>query len=187
MQNLKVVGVMGSATDAHVGLASIAGRVIAKLGFHLLTGAGKGVMKEAAIAFTKVESRKGISIGIVRAKPDPDNSEVAKNPWEVNSLNDYVELAIKTHLPKSDDSDKSRNHINVLSADVVVVLPGGSGTYSEFKLAVEKYKKPIILFLGNEELDNKSVKQILGSYSSYPNLNVAANESELHEQLYSFL
>jgi predicted Rossmann-fold nucleotide-binding protein len=29
----------------------------------------------------------------------------------------------------------SRNHINALTADLVVVLPGGSGTLSELELA----------------------------------------------------
>ena len=39
----------------------------------------------------------------------------------------------------------SRNHINVLSADAIVALPGGAGTVSEAQLAV-RYRKPILLF-----------------------------------------
>jgi len=30
----------------------------------------------------------------------------------------------------------SRNHINILSSDVVIALPGSKGTYSEVMLAI---------------------------------------------------
>jgi predicted Rossmann-fold nucleotide-binding protein len=39
----------------------------------------------------------------------------------------------------------SRNHINALSGDVLIALPGGAGTVSEVMLAV-RYGKPIVLF-----------------------------------------
>jgi predicted Rossmann-fold nucleotide-binding protein len=42
---------------------------------------------------------------------------------------------------------RSRNHINVLSSDVVIVLPGNGGTESEMTLAV-RYGKPVIAFFG---------------------------------------
>ena len=42
----------------------------------------------------------------------------------------------------------SRNHINILSSDVVIALPGGLGTASEVVLA-KSYKKPVIVFLGS--------------------------------------
>jgi SLOG-like protein len=63
-----------------------------------------------------------------------------------------VELAIYTHLPYSGDRGKerlSRNHINVLSCDAIVALPGGAGTASEVSLAVQ-YRKPIIVFSSDE-------------------------------------
>merc|ERR1711924_582440 len=41
----------------------------------------------------------------------------------------------------------SRNHICVLSADVVVALPGGAGTASEIQLA-KQYGISVCLFLG---------------------------------------
>lgn len=41
----------------------------------------------------------------------------------------------------------SRNHINILTSDVVVALPGGPGTASEVRLALH-YGKPVVLFLG---------------------------------------
>ena len=40
----------------------------------------------------------------------------------------------------------SRNHIDVLSADVVVVLPGGAGTSSEVALAL-RYARPVVAFV----------------------------------------
>ena len=50
----------------------------------------------------------------------------------------WVVLAIYTHLPSSGDDGGdmlSRNHINALSADAVVALPGGPRTQSEVDLA----------------------------------------------------
>ena len=40
----------------------------------------------------------------------------------------------------------SRNHINVLSSNVVIALPGGSGTASEVSLAI-RYGRPVIAYL----------------------------------------
>jgi len=45
----------------------------------------------------------------------------------------------------------SRNHLVVLSGDVIVALPGGAGTASELRLARE-YARPVIL-LGWERRD----------------------------------
>jgi hypothetical protein len=64
--------------------------------------------------------------------------------------NPFVELAIFTHLPLSGitgTDPRSRNHINILSSDVVIVLPGSEGTESEMTLAV-RYGKPVIAFFG---------------------------------------
>ena len=41
----------------------------------------------------------------------------------------------------------SRNHLNVLTADAVVALPGGAGTRSEVELALE-YRRPLMCWLG---------------------------------------
>ena len=40
----------------------------------------------------------------------------------------------------------SRNHLNVLSSDVVIVLPGGAGTASEARLAL-RYGRPAVAYL----------------------------------------
>ena len=69
--------------------------------------------------------------------------------------NSAVELAIFTHLPLNGitgTDPRSRNHINILSSDVVVVLPGNEGTESEMTLAV-RYGKPAIAFFGDHEVD----------------------------------
>lgn len=60
--------------------------------------------------------------------------------------NEWVELAIYTHLPDSGEEGtlrSSRNHINVLTADAIVALPGREGTESEMWLAI-KYGVPIV-------------------------------------------
>mmetsp|Transcript_153262 Transcript_153262/g.372108 ORF Transcript_153262/g.372108 Transcript_153262/m.372108 type:complete len:296 (-) Transcript_153262:115-1002(-) len=64
--------------------------------------------------------------------------------------NEFVELAVHTHLPSSGGfgvSPLSRNHVSVLSVDVLVALPGGVGTASEVELAV-RYGVPVCQFLG---------------------------------------
>ena len=39
----------------------------------------------------------------------------------------------------------SRNHINVLTSDLIIALPGGEGTRSEIELSLE-YQKPLLIF-----------------------------------------
>jgi predicted Rossmann-fold nucleotide-binding protein len=45
---------------------------------------------------------------------------------------------------------RSRNHLVVLAATVLVALPGGPGTASEIQLAL-RYKKPLIAYLKARE------------------------------------
>jgi predicted Rossmann-fold nucleotide-binding protein len=62
-------------------------------------------------------------------------------------------MAVQTHLPLSGHSGAepmSRNHINVLSSNVLVALPGGSGTASEVALAL-RYGRPVIGFLRSRD------------------------------------
>jgi hypothetical protein len=44
----------------------------------------------------------------------------------------------------------SRNHIVILSADVLVAFPGGAGTRSEIQLALE-YGRPLLILNPNHE------------------------------------
>jgi uncharacterized protein (TIGR00725 family) len=139
-----IVGVMGSGEERHEALAAPVGRWIAREGHHLLTGGGGGAMEAVSEAFASVRERQGLVIGILKGFPGPDGRIVSATP------NRWVELPIRTHLPLSGEQGTdvlSRNHLNVLTADAIVVLPGGAGTRSEAELAV-RYAKPVVAFHG---------------------------------------
>ena len=138
---------MGSGSARHAHLAEPLGRALARMGAHLLTGGGAGVMESVSQAFSAVPGREGLVIGILpagdtrpgRGDADPGTPPGYPNPW--------IELAIRTHLDaRGDDGSglRSRNHINILSSDVVIALPGSSGTASEVALAI-RYRRPLIL------------------------------------------
>lgn len=139
---LPVIGVMGSGDDAHAELAAPLGRWLAELGVHLVTGGGGGVMQSVSRAFCEVRPRSGLSIGILPAAATGSGSPPRGYP------NDWVELPIKTHLLARGEqgaSPDSRNHLNVLTADLVIALPGGPGTRSEVALAIV-YRRPIVVW-----------------------------------------
>lgn len=140
MRKLPVVGVMGSSVHAHEALAVPLGRRLARLEVHLLTGGGRGVMASVSRAFAEVEERAGLVIGVmprIEEGPAAGSESGRANPW--------VELAVRTHLGKAGATHDSRNHVNVLTSDVVVALPGSAGTASEVELSV-RYGRPVILF-----------------------------------------
>ena len=140
-----VVGVMGSSTRAFEDLAVPLGRWLASAGVNLLTGGGVGAMEAVSRAFADVQPRAGLAVGVLPADL-PDGIAVPRAGYP----NPSVELAIFTHLPLSGvagTDPRSRNHINILSSDVVIVLPGNEGTESEMTLAV-RYAKPVIAFFG---------------------------------------
>ena len=137
------IGVMGSGSEEHDTLAAQLGKLLARLGVNLLTGAGGGVMTSVSRAFVEAKPERGISIGIVPCA-GVDNRAERKAGYP----NRYVQLPIVTHLPYSGtrgQDDLSRNHINILSSAAIVALPGGDGTASEVVLAL-KYRKPIVAF-----------------------------------------
>lgn len=143
---------MGSGSEEHESLARPVGELLARLEVNLLTGAGRGVMTSVGRAYLAARKGRGVSIGIVPC----ESLEVRHRPRS-GSPNPYVELPIHTHLPVSGiggRDDLSRNHINILTSDVVIALPGSDGTASEVELAIE-YRKPIIAFGVNaEQLEN---------------------------------
>ena len=145
-----IVGVMGSGSNPFAHLARPLGELIARRGHHLLTGGGGGVMTEVARAFSGVSGRRGLSIGVIRSlgRPEPD-PESGRRDHRPAAVNDWVEIAIQTHLPLSSEAIESRNHVNVLTADVLVALPGSSGTLSEVRLR-RQYGRPVLLFLDAE-------------------------------------
>lgn len=134
-----LVAVIGSGMlHDHSELAEAVGRLVAEMGFHLLTGGGLGVMQDACRGFASVEGKTGLSIGIVPRALDGEGPKPGyPNPW--------VEVPIFTHLPGAGgpDAPDSRNPINVLSADRILALPGGAGTLAEAGLA-RRYAKPFL-------------------------------------------
>jgi uncharacterized protein (TIGR00725 family) len=144
-----VVGVMGSGSRPCEELAVPLGRWLASIGVHLLNGGGAGVMEAVSRAFAEVQPREGLVIGVLPA------DDIAGAPAPRDGYpNTAVEIAIFTHLPLSGISGtdvRSRNHINILSSDVVIVLPGDEGTQSEMELAV-RYGRPVIAFFGDHEV-----------------------------------
>ena len=146
MTPLRVVGVMGSGRNRHAARSQRVGVWIARAGYHLLTGGGPGVMAAVTEAFVSVTPRVGLAIGVLPA--DATQSDGTPPPGYPNQ---WVEIAIRTHLnrrgPNGSDA-ASRNHLNVLSSDVIIILPGGVGTASEACLAV-RYGRPCIAHLEN--------------------------------------
>ena len=142
VKRLKVVGVMGSGSNEHADLAEPLGKLIASLNAHLLTGGGSGVMTSVSRAFSKSD-RVGLTIGVLPCKKNKPRSPKHGYP------NQWIEVPIATHLDGGQDGHdlRSRNHINILSCDAVVALPGGAGTSSEVSLAVQ-YGCKVLAYLG---------------------------------------
>ena len=158
---MKIVCVVGSVAYSYSNLSKQVGQMLAMREVHLLTGGGGGVMAAVSEAFYKTPARKGLVIGVI-----PQGSVTLKTGgkkiWQPkkNYPNPWVEIPIKTHLDGRIDADGedakgvfSRNHINALTADVMIALPGGDGTYAEMELA-KNYGKQVIVFLGKSAADD---------------------------------
>jgi uncharacterized protein (TIGR00725 family) len=139
-----IVGVMGSGIEPHAARARALGRWLASEGVHLLTGGGGGVMAAVGEAFCAVPGRAGRALAVL-----PGVVGEAGRRAPEGYPNAWVEIPIFTHLPlrgAHGDEPLSRNHVNVLSSDVVVALPGGPGTASEVRLAL-RYGRPLVAWL----------------------------------------
>jgi predicted Rossmann-fold nucleotide-binding protein len=190
-----IVGVMASGNDflakKHQGLAKQVGSAIAQLGFHLLTGGGNGLMATVGRAFLdekrkllKTKRRAGNLISILRAEELPKLHKDGKRIWKANADNGLGEIVIRTHLPlsgKKGTDPLSRNHINALTADLVVILPGGSGTLSELQLAFE-YGKDIMIFVEKGNVGGKSPDELT---KEFRDAELGNNEQELRSWLKS--
>lgn len=144
VRRLPIIAVIGSGSKEHEALAAPVGRWVARRGCHLLTGGGGGVMRAVSRAFCGEDGRAGMALGILPADP-----EAADLRPRSGYPNEWVEIAIRTHLPLSGTRGTeplSRNHLNVLSADLIVALPGGAGTTSEVRLAL-RYGRPVVALL----------------------------------------
>jgi uncharacterized protein (TIGR00725 family) len=134
---------MGSSEHRHPAKSWALGTWLATEGVHLLNGGGTGVMAAVSEAFAGVPGRRGVVIGVLpeQAAVPAERRAGYPNPW--------IDIPIRTHLPLLGDRGSeplSRNHINVLSSDVIVALPGGAGTLSEVLLA-RRYNRPLIAWL----------------------------------------
>lgn len=155
LKKYPIIGVMGASAASHDEQARPLGEAIAKKGWHLLTGGGPGVMEAVAQAFTAMPVRKGLSLGIL-----PTREAQGRFALLDNYPNPYIELPIVTNLGNFDGHDAgqvSRNFINILSSDVVVVLPGSKGTRNEVALC-QKFTKPFILFGPREAFSDFPVR-----------------------------
>ena len=138
-----VIGVMGSHEDSWDRYARPVGELIARRGYHLLTGAGAGVMSAVCEAFQSVEERRGLAIGI-RPAVDYKGEALSKEDFP----NVHIDLPIITPLSAKAQGDVmpfSRNLVNVMTSKALIVLPGSHGTRNEVSLAL-LYDKPLILF-----------------------------------------
>ncbi len=100
------------------------GGLIAKEGWILLNGGRASGIMEASARGAKENA--GLTIGILPG----DNPEWAS---------EYIDIPILTGI------GFARNYINVLTSEVVVALPGKTGTISEIALALNIGKKVISL------------------------------------------
>jgi uncharacterized protein (TIGR00725 family) len=141
LRKLPIIDVFGqgSAIDAErARLARSIGALVAKLGAHLLTGGGYGVMAAAAEGFVSTADRVGFSIGIIPRLQKGAFDEPNRDDGGRRYPNPFVEIPVFTPLPPRVDDWRNapaRNHINVLTADAIVSLPGGTGTQNELNMA----------------------------------------------------
>jgi uncharacterized protein (TIGR00725 family) len=156
----KIILVVGDGKHGHERKSALVGEWIATNDWHLLTGGGAGVMRAVSRAFRDFQ-RSSLAIGIVPGIVTRSEGKVIHRTKNENYPNSWVDLAIHTHLAGDDpEGQSSRNHINVLSADLVVALPGGPGTLAEIRLA-RQYDKPVLVFLNdNESIDGCGLKEL---------------------------
>jgi uncharacterized protein (TIGR00725 family) len=137
-----IIGVMGpgnSATAADLRHAYTLGQLIAKEQWIVLSGGlNLGVM---AAASEGAKSVGGTTIGIL---PGSDRQ----------FMSEFIDIPVITGM------SSARNHINILSSDVVIACGMSTGTASEIALALRADKKVILL---NENSFENSFWQHLGA------------------------
>lgn len=112
-------------TPEHERIAYEVGSEIAKSGCVLLTGGLGGVMKAASHG---AHDTNGLVVGII---PQDDPS----------FANEFCDIVIPSGM------GLTRDFLNALSADGIVIVGGGSGTLSEI-CAAYMYKKPMVAIRG---------------------------------------
>ena len=108
-------------TEEHQKIAYDVGVEIARSGSVLITGGLGGVMNAASLG---AHDAGGTTVGII-----PQDDASAANP--------YCDIVIPTGM------GLTRDFLNALSADGIVIVGGGSGTLSEI-CAAYMHKKPMV-------------------------------------------
>jgi len=119
-------------------IAYDAGKEVAQSNSVLITGGLGGVMKAASHG---AKDGGGLTIGII---PQDDSSHA----------NEFCDIVIPSGM------GLSRDFLNALSADGVIVVGGGSGTLSEI-CAAYMYKKPIATIKNSGGMATKYADQFL--------------------------
>ena len=157
-----IIGVMGpgeGATEVEKQAAYQLGRLIAEAGWILLTGGRNCGVMDAASRGAKRGG--GLTVGIL---PSSDRHQ----------LSEAIDIPILTGM------GSARNHINVLSSQVVVACGMGAGTASEVALAI-KAGKPVIL------LHVSSASQLFFQSLGKERVFVAADEAAAIALIYQIL
>ena len=172
IKKIPIVAVIGGGSisdDATRAISKEVGIQLAESGVHLLTGGGQGVMNFVSESFVSHYPRFGNSIGVIPGTTTNIDSKIG--PMVLNTKSNYpnafVEIPVMTHLPGDDPyAMTSRNHINILSADLVIALTGGAGTAAELELA-QRYGKPVIVYLkDNQRIAEKNLNEVGGENPS---------------------
>ena len=172
-----IVGVMGSG-NLSTPEAEDVGRLVARLGAHLLTGGGGGQMEAVSHGFSRSELRSGLCIGVL-----PSKEEGSQEPPE-GYPNPFIELPIYTHLWLRGDQGAevgSRHSINVMTSTAVVVLYGNEGTIWEARLA-RQWGKPVALFMPPKSRELPGADKLMAVFDSEPLGTLAELESWLRDQ-----
>jgi uncharacterized protein (TIGR00725 family) len=109
--------------------ARVAGRLAAELGLVVLTGGLSGVMERAAEG---AKAARGTTIGIL-----PGNSHADANP--------FIDFVLPSGL------GIARNCLIASACDLMIALPGGTGTLEEICFALD-FDRPVISW-GSWEID----------------------------------
>jgi uncharacterized protein (TIGR00725 family) len=139
------IGVMGSGEEESVAqkeLAKLIGEAIAAQGCILITGSGRGLPHEAALA---AAAKGGICLGFSPAMNLREHVEKYKFPIEPYIL-------VFTGMEK-----KGRNLISIRSCDGVIFIGGRMGTLNEFTIAYDEAdeKKVIGILEGSGGFSDK--------------------------------
>ena len=110
-------------------------------------------MAAVSKSFYETLNRQGLVIGVLPCDESLEGPKRGRPNPKDGYPNEWVEIPVLTHLPLSGErgaEPMSRNHINILTSDVIVALPGDAGTLSEVKLAL-KYERPVMAFVESDQ------------------------------------